>query len=202
MSPAGLGRVVLTCVIWAVAPLLLRSEFELAHVSEQGLRMCSCAGVPAPCAAIDGSQCNCTRRHGDGLLQAARLTVWYSSPLHAALLLNNSQVRHLSLVRCRAAGGGGAPHPYFSVQRLERLTVSSWQADRGHSVELGAHLGPHGQEARLAIIHTSVLTGKAAMKAYTVRAKVDANGALPFPDMRMTPAGLPATAVVLVTFLY
>ncbi|XP_064173655.1 uncharacterized protein si:ch73-52p7.1 [Anguilla rostrata] len=211
MQLAGrLGRVVLTCVIWTAVPVLLWSDFKLAYVTEHSLYMCSCAHGLIPCGVINSSQCSCkdrpltALRHGDGSgpVRAKRLTVWYTSPLNVALLLNNSEVRHLSLVRCKAPGGRGGSYQYFSVQQLERLTVSHWQAELGHSMELGKDLGPHTEEARVAIIHTSVLTGKAALKAYTVRATVDADGLLPFPDMSMSPAGLPATAVMFVTFLY
>lgn len=199
-----LGRAVLTCVVWAAVPVLLWSDFKLAYVTEHSLNMCSCVRGLVPCSAINSSQCNCTQRHGDGsgLVHAKRLTVWYTSPRNVALLLNNSEVRHLSLIRCQAPGGGKASYQYFSVQRLERLTVSYWQAERGHSMELGTDLAPHTEEARVAIINTSILMGKAALKAYTVQTKVDANGVLPFPNMCMTPAGLPATDVMFVTFLY
>ncbi|KAJ8360247.1 hypothetical protein SKAU_G00167720 [Synaphobranchus kaupii] len=206
MQLAGqVGRVLLTCVIWTAVPVLLWSDFKLAYVTEHSLYMCSCVHGLAPCGVINSSQCNCddrplsTLHRGDSSGPVhKRLTVWYTSPLHVALLLNNSEVRHLSLVRCKAPGPRGASYQYFTVQRLERLTVSYWQGELGHSVDLG----PHTEEERVAVIHTSILTGKATLKAYTVQTKVDANGVLPFPNICMSPAGLPATAVMFVTFLY
>ncbi|KAJ8372548.1 hypothetical protein AAFF_G00281530 [Aldrovandia affinis] len=194
-------------------PALLCRDFSLAYVTEHSLYMCTCVQGLAACGVINSSQCSCKdhpfsvlqRPGGSSMVHAKCLTVWYTSPLNVALLLNNSEVRHLSLVRCSPPGGKAASHDSFSVQRLERLSVSypAWRAGQSHDVVLGRDMGvPYHEEARVAIIHTSILMGKATLKAYTVQTKADANGVLPFPNVRMSQIGLPEASVMFVTFLY
>lgn len=171
-----------------------------------------------------------------------------------ALLLNNSEVRHLTLIHC-GPGGAGAPPPaslggYFAVQHLERLTVVSMQQqvyspdatrysntdpgrdNRAHidsnrysrdtnlelnanmksdssgssspniqDILLGRELGAaYHEQARLGIIHGSVLEWGAEIKAYTVQTHIDSEGALPFPDLHLSK--LPETSVIYVSFVY
>ncbi|XP_036403305.1 uncharacterized protein si:ch73-52p7.1 [Megalops cyprinoides] len=214
------GRVqtaaLLGCVLWLAAPVLLRSDFRLAYVTEHSLYTCKCVQGMAPCGVINSSQCECKdhpfsvlrRPDGSGILWAAteQLTVWYTSPLNVALLLNNSEVRHLSLVKCNSVAGKAASYDYFTVQRLERLTVSypSWRPGQSHDITLGRDDGPAYQEkeARMAIIATAVLTGKSSLKAYTVQTKVDGKGMFPFPYLSASKVTLPEASSMYVTFLY
>ncbi|KAM4607192.1 uncharacterized protein ACJ7VT_015473 [Polymixia lowei] len=283
---------VLVCVS-ACARALQRSDLRLAYVTHRGLYYCSCAGDPHPCGLLSPAECSCKdvplsalhrpRSHASlpnhvssPLVRAKHLTVWYTSPPNAARLLNNSEVRHLTLVRCSPGGPRVAAPPsassasregYFAVQHLERLTVvclpwrsapdkdgdrkADWNADpeetesgaqrdadrhadknrgnrdtnaasdadadvnsassRAHAsapsspriqdIFLGRELGAAYQEqARLGLIHTSVLEGGAPVKAYTVQTHIDSSGALPFPNLYISK--LPETSSIYVTFIY
>lgn len=78
------------------------------------------------------------------------------------------------------------------------LTVSSAQVQ---DIFLGRELGAaHHEQARLGIIHSSVLDWGAEVKAYTVQTHIDGDGALPFPDLHL--AKLPETPVIYVSFVY
>ncbi|KPP63840.1 hypothetical protein Z043_117867 [Scleropages formosus] len=188
------GLALLSCLLWMAAPALPRSDFRLARVT------------PA-CGPLDANICDCRERplpaswRTDGLVHAKRLTVWYTSALGVALLLDGSEVRHLSLVKCNSSAAKTASHDYFTVQRLERLTVSYpfLRAGPSHDLVLGA---PHPEESRVGVIHTSILAGKPTVKAYTVLTNVDSDGFLPFPCLRMSRLRLPEASSVFVTFLY
>lgn len=66
---------------------------------------------------------------------------------------------------------------------------------------LGRELGAvHHEQARLGIIHSSVLESGAAVKAYTVQTHIDSDGVLPFPDLHLPK--LPETSVIYVSFIY
>ncbi|KAL2083714.1 hypothetical protein ACEWY4_021487 [Coilia grayii] len=233
-------RAILSFLLWlTIAPGLLRSEFYVAYVTDHSLNTCLCARELPHCSEPDASECSCKnhplswlqRADGTSLLQRPRLTVWYSSPAHVALLLHNAEVLHLSLVRCCAlaavpSGGvsvasailagiatGGtttttklASPEHFVVQRLERLTVGppTCQSGSHQDLLLGREMGAaHHEEARIAVINTSVLVGAPTLKAYTVCTGLDADGVLPFPNLPMLPReGLPDTSSIFVTFLY
>lgn len=78
------------------------------------------------------------------------------------------------------------------------LAVSSTQVQ---DIFLGRELGAaHHEQARLGIIHSSVLDWGAEVKAYTVQTHIDDDGALPFPDLNL--AKLPETPVIYVSFVY
>lgn len=78
------------------------------------------------------------------------------------------------------------------------LIVSSTQIQ---DIFLGRELGAaHHEQARLGIIHSSVLDWGAEVKAYTVQTHIDGDGALPFPDLHL--AKLPETSVIYVSFVY
>ncbi|XP_017284747.1 uncharacterized protein si:ch73-52p7.1 [Kryptolebias marmoratus] len=80
----------------------------------------------------------------------------------------------------------------------DHLTVSSTQIQ---DIFLGRELGAaHHEQARLGIIHISVLDWGANVKAYTVQTHIDSDGALPFPDLHL--AKLPETSVIYVSFVY
>ncbi|KAL4640839.1 hypothetical protein GN956_G11228 [Arapaima gigas] len=200
-------RVLLSCVLWMAAPALLRSDFWLARVTDDRLLFCTCTWAPPTCGSLDASNCNCRERllpmsrRADGLLHAKRLTVWYTSVSGVTRLLDGSEIRHLSLVKCNASIAKAAPHDYFTVQRLERLTVSYLflRAGQSQDLVLGA---PNLETVRVGVIHTSILAGKSTVKAYTVQTNVDRDGALPFPNLRMSRLRLPEASSVFVTFLY
>ncbi|XP_019715485.1 uncharacterized protein LOC109509957 [Hippocampus comes] len=159
-----------------------------------------------------------------------RLTVWYTSPWNAARLLNNSEVLHLTLMDCGGRRESGAPllEGHFAVQHLERLSIIDFpqmpqrkmesendndlhfDADRWRSraaaqvqdIFLGRELGAaFHEQARLGVIHGSVLQGGAAgVKVYTVQTHIDSDGTMPFPHLRLPK--LPETSVIYVSFVY
>lgn len=66
---------------------------------------------------------------------------------------------------------------------------------------LGRELGAaFHEQARLGIIHSSVLEWGAVVKAYTVQTHIDNDGVLPFPDLHLPK--LPETSVIYVSFVY
>lgn len=198
------------CIMWFTVPVLLRSEFKVAYVTERSIYTCTCAQELAFCEKMNSSECsNCNdqtsvlqRGERPIPVQKKRLTVWYTSPLNVALLLNNSEIRHLSLVQCRPASDQPIAIDFFTVQRLETLTVT-WRPGQSHDVIIGKDRGaPYHEEARIAVIHTSVLTGKTELKSYTVQTKVDHSGTMSFPDIFLSRTGLSELSRIFVTFLY
>ncbi|KAK7148097.1 hypothetical protein R3I93_012423 [Phoxinus phoxinus] len=200
---------VLFCILWLASPAVLRSEFKVAYVTERSVYMCTCAPDLGLCEKMNSSEwCNnckdqssvLQRAENPSPVQKKHLTVLYTSPLNVALLLNNSEVRHLSLVQCKPADDQPVPLEYFTVQRLETLTLS--RPGQSHDVFIGKDRdAPYQEEARIAVIHTSVLTGKSDPKSYTVQTKVDRRGMLPFPDIFMSRVAL-SEMRIFVTFLY
>ncbi|XP_049592842.1 uncharacterized protein si:ch73-52p7.1 [Syngnathus scovelli] len=118
---------------------------------------------------------------------------------------------------------------HFAVQHLERLSVIDFpqtpqrkmepesdndlhfDADRWRcqatvaqvqDIFLGRELGAaFHEQARLGVIHGSVLRGGAAgVKVYTVQTHIDSDGTMPFPDLRLPK--LPETSVIYVSFVY
>lgn len=80
----------------------------------------------------------------------------------------------------------------------DSLDVSSPQIQ---DIFLGRELGAaYHEQARLGILHSSVLGWGAVVKAYTVQTHIDSNGVLPFPDLHLPK--LPATSVIYVSFVY
>ncbi|XP_052007720.1 uncharacterized protein si:ch73-52p7.1 isoform X2 [Xyrauchen texanus] len=204
---------VLYCILWLAVPVLLRSEFKLAYVTERSVYMCTCAQDLGFCEKMNSSECNNCKNQSlvfqkaesPSPVQKKRLTVWYTSPLNVALLLNNSEIRHLSLVQCKPAVDQPISFDYFTVQRLESLTVTYpfWKPVLSYNITIGKERGaPYHEEARIAVIHTSVLTGKTELKSYTVQTKVDHNGMMSFPDIYMSRNGLSEMSRIFVTFLY
>ncbi|XP_051506880.1 uncharacterized protein LOC127413635 [Myxocyprinus asiaticus] len=204
---------VLYCILWLTVPVLLRSEFKVAYVTERSVYMCTCAQDLSFCEKMNSNECNNCKNQSLVLqeaespspVQKKHLTVWYTSPLNVALLLNNSEVRHLSLVQCKPTVDQPISFDYFTVQRLETLTVTYpfWKPGWGYNITIGKDRGaPYHEEARIAIIHTSVLTGKTELKSYTVQTKVDHNGMISFPDIFITRNGLSEMSRIFVTFLY
>ncbi|XP_066536009.1 exosomal polycystin-1-interacting protein isoform X2 [Hoplias malabaricus] len=207
------GCVVLYCVLGLVMPRLLRGEFTLAFVREDSLLICLCSQDLVACSVINSSECYCDDRplftleqaHGPGTVYYKRLTVWYTSSLNVARLLNNSEIRHLALFKCDSTVDELLPFDHFSVRRLERLSVSFPLRRSGQSqdVVLGRDMGaPYHEEARIAIIHRAVLAGNTGFKAYTVRTEVDSKGMVSFPNIFMSHEGLPEMTSMFVTFVY
>ncbi|KAI2657447.1 si:ch73- precursor [Labeo rohita] len=202
---------VLYCVLWLAAPAFLRSEFKVAYVTERNVFMCT---DQALCEKMNSSEFSNCKDHSSFLrkaesqsqpVQKKRLTVLYTSPLNVALLLNNSEVRHLTLIQCKSAAEQPVPFEYFTVQRLESLTVTSrfWKPGQNNEIIIGKDRdAPYHEEARIAVIHTSVLTGKTEPKSYTVQTKVDRSGMTSFPDIFMSQNDLSEMSRLFVTFLY
>ncbi|XP_073691333.1 uncharacterized protein [Garra rufa] len=203
---------VLYCILWLAAPAFLRSEFKVAYVTEANVYMCTCAQDMAFCEMNSSEFNNCKdyssvlhRAESPSPVQKKRLTVWYSSPLNVALLLNNSEVRHLSLIQCKPAAEQPVPFEYFTVQRLETLTITYPFLKRGQSFDIiigKDRDAPYHEEARIAVIHTSVLTGKTELKSYTIQTKADHSGMTSFPDIFMSSNELSEMSRIFVTFLY
>ncbi|KAI4902738.1 hypothetical protein NFI96_014059 [Prochilodus magdalenae] len=195
-------------------PTLLHGEFTLAFVREHSLLICMCTQDLVACSVINSSECNCVDRplsepqeqvHGTSMVQYKRLTVWYTSPLNVARFLNNSEVRHLVLVKCDTTEAELPPVDHFVVRRLERLSISYplWRPGQIQDMVLGRDMGAlYHEEARIAIIHTAVLVGKTGPKAYTVKTEVDSRGMMSFPNLLMSGEGLPEMATMFVTFVY
>ncbi|XP_067277221.1 uncharacterized protein si:ch73-52p7.1 [Pseudorasbora parva] len=197
---------VLYCILWLASPALLRSEFKVAYVTERNVYMCTCAQDPGFCEKMNSSECSSCRNLSvlQSSVQKKHLTVWYTSPLNVALLLNNSEIRHLSLVQCKPADDP-VPFEYFTVRRLETLTVTYpiWKPGQSFEVTIGKDRdAAYQEEARIAVIHTSVLTGKTELKSYTVQTKVDRSGMMSFPDIFMSRNVLTEMSRIFVTFLY
>nr|XP_046257949.1 uncharacterized protein si:ch73-52p7.1 [Scatophagus argus] len=264
------------CVLLCVSVALQRSDLRLAYVTHTSFFYYSCSQDPQPCSISSLADCRCKdiqlsalhrpQSHSSPVFRMRRLTVWFTSPLNTARLLNNSEVRHLTLVHCGPGGSRGtassssssssssSPEGHFAVQHLERLTVVNLSqrlahqcpvANRAKNTDLhtdpdrdnGAHLGTnrynrdrdtnqdprrdslalsspqiqdiflgrelgaaYHEQARLGIIHSSVLEWGAVVKAYTVQTHIDNDGMLPFPDLHLPK--LPETSVIYVSFVY
>ncbi|XP_068424067.1 uncharacterized protein si:ch73-52p7.1 [Clinocottus analis] len=252
----------LLCVLLCVSVALQRSDLRLAYVTHNSLFYYSCSQEPQPCSVSSLTECRCKdiqlptphhpQSHSSHVFRMRRLTVWFTSPLNTARLLNNSEVRHLTLIHCGSLGAetppSTTPEGHFAVQHLERLTVrplhhcpdanrarnadSNSDPDRDNGAHLdtnrykkekdtnldvtvkgdlsslqcqdiflGRELGAaFHEQARLGIIHSSVLEWGAVVKAYTVQTHIDNEGALPFPELHLPK--LPETSVIYVSFVY
>lgn len=254
----------LLCVLLCVSVALQRSDLRLAYVTHNSFFYYSCSQDPQPCSVSSLTDCRCKdiqlstlhrpQSHSSPVFRMRRLTVWFTSPLNTARLLNNSEVRHLTLIHCGPGGSKGTLSPslegHFAVQHLERLTVvnllqrpvhpcpdssraksadsnadpdtdndmNRYNRDRDtipdlkrdssarsspqiQDIFLGRELGAsYHEQARLGVIHSSVLEWGAEVKAYTVQTHIDNDGALPFPDLHLPK--LPETSVIYVSFVY
>lgn len=82
--------------------------------------------------------------------------------------------------------------------KREPLPLSSSQVQE---IFLGRELGAaYYEQARLGIIHSSVLEWGSEIKAYTIQTHIDSDGTLPFPDLHLPK--LPETSVIYVSFVY
>ncbi|CAJ1067130.1 uncharacterized protein LOC113132218 [Xyrichtys novacula] len=258
----------LLCVLLCLSVALQRSDLRLAYVTHNSFSYYSCNQDPQPCSISSLTDCRCKdiqlstlhrpQSHSSPVFRMRRLTVWITSPLNTARLLNNSEVRHLTLVNC---GPRGTPSSsldgHFAVQHLERLTIvnilrpdhnfpdenkaKDSDLDNDPSTDNGAHLdsnrynrdadtnrdlivdkrrdylassspqiqdlflgrelgAAYHEQARLGVIHSSVLEWGAAVKAYTVQTHINSEGVLPFPDLHLPK--LPETSVIYVSFVY
>ncbi|XP_015251080.1 PREDICTED: uncharacterized protein LOC107098118 [Cyprinodon variegatus] len=247
----------------------LVADLPLAHIAYGNSIYHSWSQDAQPCSSSSVSDCRCKNfqlstahwplTQSTPFFQRKHLTVWFSSPSTVMRLLNNSEVRHLTLIHCGPPGEprGAASFTqegYFAVQRLERLTLvnaperpfhpctdancaksTNANQDRDNSftfdsnkpnkdtkvdliaesmkssltasspqiqdIFLGRELGAaHHEQARLGIIHSSVLDWGAEIKTYTVLTHIDSDGTLPFPDLHL--AKLPEASVIYVSFVY
>lgn len=256
----------LLCVLFCVSAALQRYDLGLAYVTHSSFFYYSCSQDPQPCSISSLTDCRCKdilpHLHSPPFFRMRRLTVWFTSPLNTVRLLNNSEVRHLTLINCGTGETRGMPSSFpkghFSVLHLERLTVVNLpqrpvynlpdgnrakstdlhtESDRKNAAHLdinsynrgkdikmdlfanmkkdslamssaqiqdlllGRELGAAYQEqARLGIIHSSVLDWGTAIKAYTVQTHIDNEGMLPFPDLHLPV--LPKTSIIYVSFVY
>ncbi|XP_061767639.1 uncharacterized protein si:ch73-52p7.1 isoform X2 [Nerophis ophidion] len=227
------------CVLLWVSTALQCSDMRVAYVSHNSFFCYSCSQEPEPCRVAALADCRCkditlSALHrppspASPVFSMRRLTVWYTSPWNAARLLNNSEVRHLTLMYCGPGSSREkAPPPlegHFAVQHLERLSVVTFANTDAHGdndlhfdaddrrtaghpdsprlqdIYLGREQGAAYQEqARLGVVHTSVLGGGASVKVYTVQTHIDSDGTMPFPELRLPK--LPETSVVYVSFVY
>lgn len=86
----------------------------------------------------------------------------------------------------------------FADMKKDSLALSSAQIQ---DILLGRELGAaYHEQARLGIIHSSVLEWGTVVKAYTVQTHIDNKGKLPFPDLHLPK--LPETSVIYVSFVY
>ncbi|XP_061839330.1 uncharacterized protein [Nerophis lumbriciformis] len=218
------------CVLLWVCTALQR----VAYISHNSFFCYSCSQEPEPCEVAALADCRCkditlSALHrppspASPVFSMRRLTVWYTSPWNAARLLNNSEVRHLTLMYCGPGSSRERAAPplegHFAVQHLERLSVVTFASTDAHGdnhlhlhamgppdsprvqdIYLGREQGAAYQEqARLGVVHTSVLGGGASVKVYTVQTHIDSDGTLPFPELRLPK--LPETSVVYVSFVY
>lgn len=256
----------LLCVLLCVSVALQRSDLRLAYVTHNSFFYYSCSQNPEPCSTSSLADCRCKdirpQSHSSPVFQMRRLTVWFTSPSNTARLLNNSEVRHLTLIHCGPGATRGTPsfppEGHFAVQHLERVTVvnlpqrpfhncpdankarntdSNADPDRDNGayldmnrsnrdrdtnldliedvkrdslalsssqiqdIFLGRELGAaYHEQARLGVIHGSVLEWGAVVKAYTIQTHIDSDGLLPFPDLHLPK--LPETSVIYVSFVY
>lgn len=271
----------LLCVLLCVTLALQRTDLRLAYVTHNSFFYYSCSQEPPPCSVASLTDCRCKdiqlstlhhpHSHSSPVFRMKRLTVWFTSPSNTARLLNNSEVRHLTLIHCGAGGSremtsssssssssdpSSSLQGHFAVQHLERLTVvdvpqrlphycpdanRAWNTDSNGDPDHSAHLDSNRsnrdldsnldlipdvnkdsvdftsthvqdillgrelgaachEQARLGIIHSSVLEWGATVKAYTVQTHIDSDGVLPFPELQLPK--LPATPVIYVSFVY
>lgn len=132
----------LLCVSVALQP----SDLRLAYVTHNSFFYYSCSQNPQPCSVSSLADCKCKdiqlstlhrpQSHSSPIFRMRRLTVWFTSPLNTARLLNNSEVRHLTLIHCGPGGIRGTPFSslegHFAVQHLERLTVVNLSQSSDH----------------------------------------------------------------------
>lgn len=262
----------LACLLWTllcVSAALQHSDVRLISEEHNSFFDFSCSQEPQPCSMSSLVYCRrkevqlspLHRSHSRSppALQARRLTVWFTSPTQVVHLLNNSEVRHLTLVHCgpgEAKAWSSSPSSvrsgHFTVQHLERVTLvtlqqrpvvhsldgnrarssDSYSATNGEGaghlgsnrfskskytngdlipglrkdskvqdILLGKELGAaYYEQARLAVVHSSVLELGALVKAYTVLTHIDTHGTLPFPELQLPK--LPETSTIYVSFVY
>ncbi|XP_066553081.1 uncharacterized protein LOC136719140 [Amia ocellicauda] len=205
--PVTIRKAVLSCLVWMVAPGFLRSEFKLAYVTDFSLYTCTCLRDQPVCGLLNSSKCDCSDHpfsalhcpDGPNLVHGTDISVWYTSPLNVALLLNNSKVHQLTLVKCDSVVDKAFPVDYFAIQGLVKLTVTI--AGNTEDIVLGREkAAPYCDEANITIIHPSVLTRKSSLKAYTVWTPSVWKGVFPFPYLNIAQVGLQEASIV--TFLY
>lgn len=124
------------CLWCALLSLAVSLDLRVAYVTHNGPKYYSCVHDPPPCSLSALSERCCEDLQLSGLhrVHLKRLMVWYTSGSSTARLLNNSEVKHLTLIRCEAGGPRGAAPPdalgqegYFTVQHLEQLTLVNLQ---------------------------------------------------------------------------
>ncbi|XP_039594725.1 uncharacterized protein si:ch73-52p7.1 [Polypterus senegalus] len=208
-----LGGWVLPCLVWVSCPSFVLSEFKLAFVTNFSLYNCSCSRPLSVCERINSNDCNCTTlsfsmlhcHDGSCHVNEDSVTIWYTSPTNVALLLNNSKVQHLSLVKCDAEVSRPSLYDYFAVQKLKRLTVSypNRYSDFSHDILLEtATKSGVSDVASTTIIHLSILAGKQSMKAYTVQTVGFSHNSFPFLNLSISQADLANYQNALITFVY
>lgn len=259
----------LLCTLLCVSAVVQHSDVRIIYEAHNSFFDYSCSQEPQPCSTSSLAYCQSKeiplsplyRPHlrPPPVLQAKHLTVWFTSPMQVVHLLNNSEVKHLTLVQCGpreakawSSSSSSLRGSYFTVQHLERVTLvtlqqrpvlhsldgnrarisDSYSATNGEGVgHLGTnhfsktkHTNPdlipglrkdskvqdillgreqgaaYYEQARIAVVHSSVLEQGALVKAYTVLTHIDSHGMLPFPELQLPK--LPETSTIYVSFVY
>ncbi|KAK7902053.1 hypothetical protein WMY93_018822 [Mugilogobius chulae] len=123
------------CLWCALLSVAVSLDLRVAYVTQSDLHYFSCLQEPPPCSVPPLSHYSCEDLQlSSSAVQVVRLTVWYTSASSTARLLNNSVVKHLTLIHCGAGVSRGASpqdalgqDEYFAVQHLEWLTVVNLQ---------------------------------------------------------------------------
>ncbi|KAE8280802.1 hypothetical protein D5F01_LYC21365 [Larimichthys crocea] len=219
------------CVLLCVSVALQRSDLRLAYVTHNSFFYYSCSQDPQPCSVASLADCRCKdiqlstlhrpQSHSSPVFRMRRLTVWFTSPLNTARLLNNSE---RPVPQCPDGSKAKNTDSNIDPDRDNAAHVdrNRYNKDRGSNLDLivdmkkdssalpspqiqdillGRELGAaYHEQARLGIIHSSVLEWGAVVKAYTVQTHIDNDGMLPFPDLHLPK--LPETSVIYVSFVY
>uniref|UniRef100_A0A8C5HMB1 Uncharacterized LOC114477123 n=1 Tax=Gouania willdenowi TaxID=441366 RepID=A0A8C5HMB1_GOUWI len=170
----------LICVLLCMSVALQRSNLRFQYVTHNSFFSCSCNQEPpldCDCKEIPSSPLHRSQSGTPPVFSMRHLTVWFTSPVNTAHLLNNSEVHHLTLNNCEPRG---APIQDMFLGR-----------------ELGAD---YHEQARLGIIHSSVLEWGSVVKAYTVQTHINSDGVLPFAKLHLPK--LQETSVIYVSFVY
>ncbi|XP_028325037.1 uncharacterized protein LOC114477123 [Gouania willdenowi] len=236
----------LICVLLCMSVALQRSNLRFQYVTHNSFFSCSCNQEPpldCDCKEIPSSPLHRSQSGTPPVFSMRHLTVWFTSPVNTAHLLNNSEVHHLTLNNCEPRGAPAFPlEGHFAVQQLARLTVihhvntdshpdpeadnaahmdtncyerdtivdpnpdTNKRSQSGPSAQiqdmfLGRELGAdYHEQARLGIIHSSVLEWGSVVKAYTVQTHINSDGVLPFAKLHLPK--LQETSVIYVSFVY
>uniref|UniRef100_A0A7N8XWS9 Uncharacterized protein n=1 Tax=Mastacembelus armatus TaxID=205130 RepID=A0A7N8XWS9_9TELE len=138
-------------VLLCVSVALQRSDLRLAYVTHNSFSYYSCSQDPQPCSVSSLTDCRCKdiqlstlhrpQSHSSPVFRMRRLTVWFTSPLNVARLLNNSQVRHLTLIHCGTSSWAGRWEPRITSRPdWELSTALYWSGDQWSKPTQSRHI--------------------------------------------------------------